>query len=531
MTPALLNNRYRISKALGRGGFGHTYLAIDTHMPSGRQCVIKQLKPISQQPQMYQWVQKRFGREAAILEAIGEGSKQIPKLYAYFSEAGTFYLVQEWIDGVTLTQKLDQEGTLSQEEVREILVSLLEVLQYVHSNHLIHRDVKPDNIILRASDGVPVLIDFGGVKEAMGTVLTAQGNVTSSMAIGTPGYMPPEQAAGRPVYSSDLYSLGLTGVYLLTGKTPLQLGTDSGTGEILWREEVPNLHSHLAGVIDRSIRYHPRDRFATATEMLAALLYPAGALTQSTVAVSSGNSPQTTNHPSKPVATTVAVPSTPATRKQGTKFWLAALLLGAVALTAVAVGFQLLQQVDEPTPRIASSPEPESEQTTPQPSPSPIPPVESPQASPPPSPPPPQENPTRLTGVPTFTTGTPESTIQEALGNPSVSRKGYWPNTRAVTYYDFIPNQVDLGYLFDLNTGLLRQSEVSFTQSVDLQLMQSTLDQLFGGNAPASAQRGLQEVYNRQADLRSFSAGQLKGLIQRNQSDRIYIGVWESDLH
>ncbi len=188
MTPTLLNNRYKVIGVLGAGGFGETFLAEDTQMPSGRRCVIKQLKPVTHNPQVYQLVQERFGREAAILEELGDENNQIPRLYAYFSEAGQFYLVQEWIQGQTLSNKLEQEGTLNESSVKEILLSILPVLEYVHSKRIVHRDIKPDNIILRDCDGKPVLIDFGAVRETMGTVMNYPGlreaGVSASPALG-----------------------------------------------------------------------------------------------------------------------------------------------------------------------------------------------------------------------------------------------------------------------------------------------------------------------------------------------------------
>ncbi|HBE58613.1 MAG TPA: serine/threonine protein kinase, partial [Cyanobacteria bacterium UBA11366] len=159
MTPTLLNNRYRILQTLATGGFGYTFLAEDTYMPSGRRCVIKQLKSTtSNNAQVDKLVQERFQREAAVLEALGEGNHQIPRLYAYFSEGGEFYLVQEWIEGDTLTDKVQKEGTLSEGKVTEIILSLLLVLDYVHNSRIVHRDIKPDNIIIRKRDGLPVLI-------------------------------------------------------------------------------------------------------------------------------------------------------------------------------------------------------------------------------------------------------------------------------------------------------------------------------------------------------------------------------------
>jgi serine/threonine protein kinase len=267
----LLNNRYRVIQTLGSGGFGETFLAEDTQMPSKRRCVVKQLKPVQNNPQIKKLVQERFQREAAILEELGGASTQIPNLYAYFENDEQFYLVQEWIEGETLTRRLLRQGLWNENQVRDMLVNLLPVLSFVHSKHIVHRDIKPDNIILWNSPsarGIPVLIDFGAVRESMGTVLNSQGTPTSSIIIGTPGYMPPEQAAGRPTYASDLYSLGVTAIYLLTGKQPHELEIDVQTGEIVWHPFAVHVSSVLMEVIDKAIRYHPRERYPSAEAML-----------------------------------------------------------------------------------------------------------------------------------------------------------------------------------------------------------------------------------------------------------------------
>lgn len=272
MKPTLLNNRYQIIRALSSGGFGETFLAQDTQMPSGRYCVIKQLKSVTNNPQIYQQVRQRFQREAAMLEELGETHSQIPQLYAYFSDtAGQFYLVQEWIEGVTLAEKVETTGPLTDSSVQHILISLLSVIIYIHSRNIIHRDIKPENIILRQQDGLPVLIDFGAVKESIGTMINSQNTASRSIMIGTPGYMAFEQAAGRPVYASDLYSLGLTAIFLLTGKIPQDLEMDLQTGKIIWQQYTNNLTPKLAGILDKSIQPNISDRFATAQEMLAAL--------------------------------------------------------------------------------------------------------------------------------------------------------------------------------------------------------------------------------------------------------------------
>jgi serine/threonine protein kinase len=273
-TPNFLNNnRYQIIDDLGEGGFGKTFLAIDTHSPAQRKCVVKLLKPINNDPAVYKIVQDRFYREAVVLEQLGEENHQIPRLFAYFNEGGEFYLVQEFIEGKTLMKKVQTEGKIPEYMVKEILINLLPVLEFIHSKGIVHRDIKPENIIIREKDGKPVLIDFGAVRETMATMVTTGGNVTSSIVIGTPGFMPAEQAAGRPVFSSDLYSLGLTAIYLLTGKFPQELGTDNQTGKVLWIHHT-NISQTLATILDKSIEYAPRDRYTNPREMLISLQNP-----------------------------------------------------------------------------------------------------------------------------------------------------------------------------------------------------------------------------------------------------------------
>jgi len=606
MTPTLLNNRYRILQTLGAGGFGNTFLAEDTYMPSGRKCVIKQLKPMTHDPPTYQQVQERFQREAAVLEELGENNSQIPRLFAYFSESEQFYLVQEWIEGDTLTQIVEREGRLNDGQVKAILLSLLPVLDYVHSCHIVHRDIKPDNVIVRQRDGLPVLIDFGAVKEAIKTVVHSQANTTPSIVIGTPGFMAAEQAAGRPRYASDLYSLGLIAVFLLTGKLPQTLETDNRTGEILWRRDAPHCHSHLATVIDQAIRFHPRDRFADAKEMLAALNTHPTTIATPTLSLSH-------SHPPVPSTRKLAVPPTvPIRRKplhseeEPTSRRFGGLIASGLLLGAVAVGWGL-NRVLEPANRIPSPSESVSASSEPSPLPSPQPP---PTASPPPTPPPKLVNPessislspsdptfriqdspellpspqppTPFTSepstsslppvtpspvvspspvasptptpspspastpdnqtpkpppsnkIPGFAPGTPRKVVEAALGTPTQQTKGLWHNTQALVYEDFIRDRVSLGYLFDRDTKRLRQTEVAFAQSVGLETMANTLDKLLSGNLSPEIRQGLTQVYQRQSNRYRFTSNNgspLKGVIERNERDRIYIGVWEADLH
>jgi len=267
----LLENRYRIIRELAEGGFGKTFIAEDTQMPSHRRCVIKQLKPMGEGSQIFELIKERFQREAVILEDLGNNNVQIPSLFAHFSSEGKFYLVQEYIEGETLAERVLKQGKLSESAVKEILIKLLTVLDFVHSKKIIHRDIKPENIILRSGDDTPVLIDFGAVREIMGTVMTPTGNSTRSIVIGTPGYMPSEQLAGRPMFTSDLYALALTMIYALTSKMPSEFDTDPQTGNIMWLQEAFSVSPTLANILEKAIAFNPHDRWQSARTMLQGL--------------------------------------------------------------------------------------------------------------------------------------------------------------------------------------------------------------------------------------------------------------------
>lgn len=255
---------------LGSGGFGQTFIAEDTHMPSKRRCVIKVLHPASNNPpNLHKLISERFEREAAVLETLGESIDQIPRLYAYFEESGEYYLVQELIEGHTLGEKTLKYGPMNEAAGREFLSSFLNLLDKVHSQGIIHRDIKPNNVIMRARDGKPVLIDFGIVKEAVSLSVDRTGN-TRTVNFGTPGYAPYEQARGKPIFASDLYSLGVTTIYALTGNPPGEM-IDPTSGDIQWRGHVSSVSPEFAAIIDKSIEPNYRDRYRTAREMLESM--------------------------------------------------------------------------------------------------------------------------------------------------------------------------------------------------------------------------------------------------------------------
>lgn len=413
MTSNLLGNRYQVIRSLSSGGFGDTYLAEDQHSPTKRRCVIKKLHPINEEAQTYQMVQERFDREAAILEDLGSHHPQIPTLYAYFEEDGLFYLVEEWVEGSTLSEIVAREGVQSEGSVKELLSSLLPVLDYVHSKRIVHRDIKPDNIILRVGDRVPVLIDFGAVKETMSSTMTPSGKSTRSIVVGTPGFMASEQSVGRPVYASDLYSLGLTAVYLLTGKIPQYLASDPATGEISWRQYAPRVSPTLGNVLDKAIQMSYRDRYHNASEMLAALqlspTIPVSPAIPPTIA--SAPPPQSPTVVSTPAAGTT--PSYVASSNRGTlSEWQKALITGSVVGIFAVAAIVLVQVSDlfnskdngseeannsEATPESIdtdeeiSSPDPGATPDSPSPSPTATsPPSPSPTQTPPYQPPPQQ---------------------------------------------------------------------------------------------------------------------------------------------
>ncbi|BAQ60100.1 serine/threonine kinase [Geminocystis sp. NIES-3708] len=259
--------RYEIIQSLGSGGFGETFLAKDTQMPSGKKVVVKRLKPINDNHVSMTLIQGLFEKEAKVLEELGQNSSQIPTLYAYFTEDQQFYLIQEYIKGKSLAEL----GVINTAQCESILSSLLNTLKYVHGNNIIHRDIKPENIIIRDSDRLPVLIDFGAVKESMGAVSLSSGSTVSSVIVGTRGFIPPEQSLGRTVFSSDLYALALTMIYSLTGKYPIEILSNQMTGELDWQSLIPNLSPNLKIVLEKATKMDISNRYLTAQAMYQAL--------------------------------------------------------------------------------------------------------------------------------------------------------------------------------------------------------------------------------------------------------------------
>ncbi len=270
MLGELLGARYRVIQILGSGGFGRTYIAEDMQRPGNPRCVLKHLTFSSHDPDMLSQVRRLFQAEAETLEKLGQHD-QIPRLLAYFEEDYEFYLVQEFIEGHPLSQELEDDVRFSEHQVIALLDDILGILAYVHEQGVIHRDIKPDNLIRRQSDRKLVLIDFGAVKTLGSTLLESQTETSPvSIPIYTSGYGASEQCLGRPRYSSDIYSLGMVGIQALTGMRPSQLPHEFTTCEVIWQDQV-EVSQPLATVLNRMVRYHVTDRYPTAIAALSDL--------------------------------------------------------------------------------------------------------------------------------------------------------------------------------------------------------------------------------------------------------------------
>jgi serine/threonine-protein kinase len=268
----LLRARYRVIQALAQGGFGATFVAQDISLPATPSCVIKQLRPATTSPQVLDMARQLFEREAKTLGKLVD-HPQVPRLLDYFESNEQFYLVQEYVGGSTLKQEVKRTGPFTELGVTEFLAELLPVVQYLHERRVIHRDIKPANIIRRDIDQKLVLIDFGAVKDQVSQTAilnTSENTALTSFAIGTPGFAPPEQMSLRPVYASDIYALGVTCIYLLTGKSPNHLGHDPVTGEIRWREYI-TVSAGLLRVLEKMLEVSVRSRFQSASEVLRAM--------------------------------------------------------------------------------------------------------------------------------------------------------------------------------------------------------------------------------------------------------------------
>ena len=260
-----LRGHYKPIRLLGQGGFGRTYLAEDKDRLNAK-CVVKQFSPQVRSSTAMHKAVRLFNQEAMRLHELGE-HPQIPTLLAYFEQENYLYLVQQYIEGHSLAQELVRNGPLNEAQIRLILLDLLPLLQFVHDNQIIHRDITPTNILRRKSDGRMVLIDFGVAKQLNMQVPTQPGT-----RIGTEGYSPMEQFRGGQAYpASDIYSLAATCLHLLTNTRPDYL-YDPLNGQWIWQKNLEEqnrpISSGLTTILDKMLQDLVNERYQAASDVL-----------------------------------------------------------------------------------------------------------------------------------------------------------------------------------------------------------------------------------------------------------------------
>jgi serine/threonine-protein kinase len=272
-----LCGRYRIIKELGQGAFGTTFVAEDIMLPGEPkpQCVVKQLTPLFSDRFSLENATRLFEEEAKVLQNLGN-HPQIPRLLAYFEENRQFYLVQELIDGHNLGEEFTPKPgatavVFKENDVIQLVRDILEVLIFVQEKNYIHRDIKPANIIRRNEDGKLVLIDFGAVKDKLRSqLINPQTQISPTVCVGTPGYMPLEQQDGRPDFCSDVYAVGMIGIQSLTGTWPHQF-TKTRSGEVIWRDRLQagiNYNPRFLNILDKMVRSNCDERYQLASEVI-----------------------------------------------------------------------------------------------------------------------------------------------------------------------------------------------------------------------------------------------------------------------
>ena len=570
----LQGGKYTLDAELGRGGFGITYKA--THHYLHQVVVIKTLNEALRNDPNFSDFQRKFQDEARRLAMCVHPN--IVRVSDFFLEDGLSFMVMDYIPGPTLEEWVFPDRPLPEATAVHYIRQVGSALQVVHQNGLLHRDIKPQNIILRAGTQQVVLIDFGISREFTPGSTQTHTNMISS------GYAPIEQYFVQEKRSpaTDVYGLAATLYALLTAQIP--------TASIL-RERQPmtdprSLQPHLSGSVNQAImqgmaldlRYRPATIEAWLKLLpVSELQHPEAAILPSNLESSSqplnlyevqeptvpmvprpsANRPPDRSLPRESAIGTQAtnvisgahqsIDATP--RKSSLMLVMAAASGITVVVVAIAALLFRPQPPETPvatesSPTVAPSPEAPTPAVSASPRPSPqasvsIAPTPSPilEPTPPAQPTQPTQKPKQevqpsgqTSRIPGFPTGTSESEIRATLGEPTTTKRGYWANTRS-DLYEVIPDQVTLAYSYDRTYNKVRQTEASFAPSIDELLLRVTVNGMLGSQAPSDVMAGLQRVYQRQSNQYRFQQGGLKGVIERNSRDRIYVAVWDADLH
>ena len=551
----LQGGKYTLDEELGRGGFGITFKA--THHFLGQTVVIKTLNESLRHEPDYADYQRKFQDEARRLALCVHPN--IVRVSDFFIEAGQAYMVMDYLRGPNLEALVFPNQPLPEAIAIHYARQIGSALKVVHQNGLLHRDIKPQNIILRQGTQEVVLIDFGIAREF------TPGSTQNHTSLISAGYAPIEQylSEEKRTPATDVYGLAATLYALLTARVP--------TASILRdrqplpdpRELRPELSAATNQAVIRGMAVDVSYRPASMDEWLALLpaaasigatptpsVQPAASVpptqTAATLAVGQRSPQRPQSQPKGSIQPDQTLVGAPATAPRQNRYLLP-LLLGTLLLTVLGTGLIAAFYkpeapteviVEEPTPApslepsIAASPKPLP------PSPSPLP-EEPPEVEPSSEPSveasvepeiQPDDRPsTQVPQIPGFPVGTSEREVEAALGKPAQTNKGVWGDTRTALY-NVVPNAVTLAYIYDRTSGKVRQTEASFAQSVDTLQMKVALNNMTGGQA-GDILDDLEQVKQRKLDEYSFRKGNLKGIIQRNSSDRIYIGVWDADLH
>lgn len=272
MIGKVLQARYQVIQSLGAGVFGDTYIALDREYPVNTKCTIKHIKPETFAPGYLDNLKFCFLNEAGTIQCLGN-HPQIPQFLGYFEENQQFYLVQEFVDGHSLSKELPIKNSCgclwTEAEVIELLEDVLSILDFVHAQGVIHCHIKPENLIRRILDGKLALIDFGLIESVN---LGEYGELPIyDLPVSALGYISPEQFIGITQPNSDIYALGMIAVEALTGLEPLQLQLNLDTNQIIWRTEDTSVSDEVAAIVSKMISYDYQDRFQSAAEVLYTL--------------------------------------------------------------------------------------------------------------------------------------------------------------------------------------------------------------------------------------------------------------------
>ncbi|WP_204142019.1 serine/threonine-protein kinase [Halomicronema sp. CCY15110] len=260
-----LGDRYEAVYSVGEGRNSHTFVGRDRATLVGAQCLIKQFTPKGATVLAKAAAAERWRREVEQL-AIASRHPQIPDLFAYFERGEQQFLVQQFLVGPHLEQQLQEKmGPFDSDEVRAFLRNVLPILHHLHQNRLIHRDIKPSNFRQPPGQSDWWLVDFGAIKPVTATAMAQPGTL-----IGSADYAAPEQLRGEATYASDLYSLGVVCLHLLTGLQPFDL-FDGVNGCWQWRSIVPDVAPSLATLIDHMVQPVLRDRLPDVLTAMASL--------------------------------------------------------------------------------------------------------------------------------------------------------------------------------------------------------------------------------------------------------------------